>query len=206
MKSIEERIAQFQNMVRENPDDDVAHFRLSQLLAEAGQHEAAAEAFAATIAISPQFSKAFQLYGESLKQLGKIPEAVEIWTRGWEIANERGDKIPRDAMAAALKACGAPVPETAEVVVHDGPDTGFRCQRPGCGAGRSARQLKRPPIPDALHKRIYETICQDCWDGWLAYSVKLINELRLDLSSEYAQGEYDRHQNEYFGFETVEEK
>jgi hypothetical protein len=29
----------------------------------------------------------------------------------------------------------------------------------------------------------------------------VVNELRLDLSSESGQAEYDRHMKEYFGFE-----
>ena len=32
-------------------------------------------------------------------------------------------------------------------------------------------------------------------------SIKVINELRLDLSSEFGQAEYDRHMREFLGFE-----
>jgi hypothetical protein len=31
--------------------------------------------------------------------------------------------------------------------------------------------------------------------------VKVINELRLDLSSEFGQEEYDKYMHEFFGFE-----
>src|SRR5436190_432818 len=76
----------------------------------------------------------------------------------------------------------------------DGPDTGFRCQRPGCAAGRRAVALAKPPIDGPDGDRIAAEICTTCWDGWVKdYSIKVVNELRLDLSSEFGQGEYDKH-------------
>jgi Fe-S cluster biosynthesis and repair protein YggX len=79
---------------------------------------------------------------------------------------------------------------------------GFRCQRPGCVAGNRARQLLAPPMGDAVGKRIYETVCADCWNDWFkTYSIKVINELRLDLSTERGQEEYDRYMREFLGLE-----
>ena len=52
----------------------------------------------------------------------------------------------------------------------------------------------RPPINDELGQRIYQNICADCWQDWLRnYSVKVINELRLDLSREDHQAQYDEY-------------
>jgi len=57
-------------------------------------------------------------------------------------------------------------------------------------------------MKDATGKRIYETICADCWTDWLKnYSIKVINELRLDLSTEAGQDEYDKYMRGFFGFE-----
>ena len=76
----------------------------------------------------------------------------------------------------------------------------MRCQRPGCMLGSRARQLASPPFKDELGKKVYENVCADCWNDWLRnYSIKVINELRLDLSSERGQAEYDRHMHEYLG-------
>ncbi|MGL4421728.1 MAG: Fe(2+)-trafficking protein, partial [Gemmataceae bacterium] len=87
-------------------------------------------------------------------------------------------------------------------VVDDGPETGFKCERPGCMAGKRAKQLAAPPIKEALGLRIHQSICEDCWRSWFKdYSIKVVNELRLDLSSEFGQGEYDKYMREYFGFE-----
>ena len=78
----------------------------------------------------------------------------------------------------------------------------FRCQRPGCFAGAHARQLDKPPMGDQMGQRVYEQVCADCWNEWLRnYSIKVINELRLDLSTEHGQEEYDRYMREFLGLE-----
>lgn len=202
MSSLQDRIAQFRKMASDDPDNELGHFRLGQLLSEAGDHAEAVKSFERTLELSPGFSKVFQLLGQSLMKLGKKDEAVEVWVRGWKVADERGDKMPRDEMARLLREQGAAVPEATRPKEDDGPGTGFKCQRPGCLAGNRARQLPAPPIPDDVHNRIYREVCADCWNDWFRnYSVKVINELRLDLSSEYGQEEYDKYMHEFFGFE-----
>ena len=202
MSSLQDRIAQFRKMASDDPDNELGHFRLGQLLAEAGNHDEAIKSFERTLELSPEFSKVFQLLGQSLLKLGKKAEAVDVWTRGWAVADARGDKMPRDEMARLLRAEQAPVPEASKAAVADGPETGFHCQRPGCLAGRAAKQLPGPPVPDDVHNRIFREICADCWNDWFRnQSVKVINELRLDLSSEFGQEEYDKYMYEFFGFE-----
>jgi Fe-S cluster biosynthesis and repair protein YggX len=202
MSSLNDRISQFRKMASDDPDNELGHFRLGQLLTEAGEHAEAVKSFERTLELSPGFSKVFQLLGQSLLKLGKKAEAIDVWTRGWKVADERGDKMPRDEMAKLLRAEGAPTPEPAKPKADEGPDTGFRCQRPGCLAGKGARQLPAPPLADELHNRIYREICADCWNDWFKnQSVKVINELRLDLSSEFGQEEYDKYMHEYLGFE-----
>ena len=50
--------------------------------------------------------------------------------------------------------------------------------------------------------QIYERICADCWNDWFRnYSIKVINELRLDLSTERGQAEYDRYMREFLGLD-----
>ena len=159
MSSLQDRIAQFRKMASDDPDNELGHFRLGQLLSEAGDHAEAVKSFEHTLELSPGFSKVFQLLGQSLLKLGKKAEAIDVWTRGWKVADERGDKMPRDDMARLLRENGAPVPEATRAEVDEGPETGFKCNRPGCLAGKRARQLPAPPLPDELHKRIYREIC-----------------------------------------------
>lgn len=203
MSQLSDRIAQFRKMATDDPDNELGHFRLGQLLMEAGDFADAAKSFERTLELSPEFSKVFQLLGDCLIKLNQKEKAIEVLTRGWKVADERGDKMPRDAMANLLAKNGAPIPQTQAAVVDDGsPDTGFRCQRPGCMEGKRAKQLPAAPVPDAIGERIHKDVCAACWQLWFKdLSIKVINELRLDLSSEFGQNEYDRHMREFFGFD-----
>ena len=202
MSALADRIAQFRKMTTDDPENELGHFRLGQLFMEDGQHAEAVKSFEATLQLSPQFSKVYQLLGECFTKLGEPAKAVEVMTRGWAVADERGDKMPRDAMASMLAKLGAPIPSQSAAKADDGPDTGFRCARPGCMEGKRAVKLEKPPIDGPEGARIADTVCAVCWNGWLKdFSIKVVNELRLDLSSEGGQAEYDRHMREYFGFE-----
>lgn len=203
MSALSDRIAQFRKMTTDDPENELGHFRLGQLLMDDNQHAEAVKSFETTLQLSPQFSKVYQLLGECFTKLGDNAKAVEVMTRGWTVADQRGDKMPRDAMGTMLTKLGAPIPKQEVKVEDDGPDTGFRCSRPGCTEGKRAVRLTKSPIDGPDGARIAETICAVCWGSWLKdYSIKVVNELRLDLSSESGQAEYDRHMREYFGFES----
>ena len=204
MSALDDRIAQFRKMTTDDPENELGHFRLGQLFMEDNKYAEGVKSFERTLELSPQFSKVYQLLGECHTKLGDTPKAIEVMTTGYKVADERGDKMPRDAMGMALGKLGAPVPNAAppSAVVDDGPDTGFRCQRPGCGQGKRAKPLAAAPIDGADGLRILGEICADCWSGWVKdYSIKVVNELRLDLSSEFGQSEYDKHMRGYMGFD-----
>ena len=200
MSQLAERIAQFRKMAQDDPENDLAHFRLGQLLMDDGQVEEAARTFQRALVVSPDFSKVYQLLAQCQLKLGRREEAVETLTRGYGVADRRGDRVPRDEMGRMLTELGAPVP--ASQAERPAPAGSFKCERPGCIAGGYGRQLPGPPVPDEIGERIYRSICADCWNDWLKnYSIKVINELRLDLSTEQGQQDYDTHMRGFFGFE-----
>jgi tetratricopeptide (TPR) repeat protein len=205
MNSLQDRIAQFQRMTTEDPDNELGHFRLGQLYMEAGQYEAAAQSFRRTLELSPQFSKVYQLLGSCLLNLGEHDEAIEVLTEGYRVADQRGDKIPRDEMGKILTGLGVELPNAAPSdAARTGAPTGFRCERPGCRAGAYAQQLPGPPLPDEIGQLIYARICAECWNEWFkGYSIKVINELRLDLSTDHGQAEYDKYMRGFFGFDEL---
>jgi Fe-S cluster biosynthesis and repair protein YggX len=210
MSQLQDRIAQFRKMAHDDPDNELGHYRLGQLLAEGGQHEDAIASYRRTLELSPQFSKVYQLLAQSLIDLGRPDEAIGVLQEGYRVADERGDRMPRDAMGQMLVQLGQPAPKPAAAqtvglglagsgAVGVG---GFRCQRTMCMAGPHARQLEQPPFNDEIGKKIYERVCAQCWNDWLKnYSVKVINELRLDLSTERGQEEYDRYMREFLGLD-----
>jgi Fe-S cluster biosynthesis and repair protein YggX len=204
MSQLLDRISQFRKMAADDPDNELGHYRLGQLLMEDKQYAEAAKSFRRTLELSPQFSKVFHLLALCLRHLDQRDEAIKVLRQGFAVADERGDNMPRDEMARMLVELGEAAPVSARAGA-DGPAPtggGFRCQRPGCMFGARARQLARPPMRDEIGKRIHETVCADCWDEWLKnYSIKVINELHLDLSTEHGQDEYDRYMREFLGIE-----
>jgi Fe-S cluster biosynthesis and repair protein YggX len=169
---------------------------------EDGQWEEAVQSFRRTLELSPQFSKVYQLLGNSLVKLNRNEEAIQVWKEGFAVADERGDNIPREEMAKLLVQLGQPAPTARKPRAAEPTGDGFRCQRPGCVAGSHARQLPRPPMSDEIGKRIQASVCADCWDFWLRnMSIKVINEMRLDLSTERGQEVYDQIMKETLGLE-----
>ena len=204
MSQLQDRIAQFRKMASDDPDNELGHYRLGQLLMEAGQFDEAISSFRRTLELSPQFSKVYQLLGQALAQSSQRDEAVKVLRHGFEVADERGDNIPRDEMVKQLADLGEAPPAPKKAAPAAGPGDGFRCQRPGCWAGSRARRLEAAPlgVDKATAARIVATVCADCWNGWLRdMSVKVINELRLDLSTERGADEYDRYMREYLGLD-----
>ncbi len=53
----------------------------------------------------------------------------------------------------------------------------FTCVR--CGG--SGAQLAAPPLPKELGNRIYDSICQGCWDEWLKQQTAVINHYGLNV-------------------------
>lgn len=203
MSQLQERIAQFRKMAVEDPDNELGHFRLGQLLMEDGQFAEAEQSFAKALELSPLFSKVYQLRAEALLKLERKDEAITLLHEGHKVASERGDRVPQEAMAQMLRDLGETV---AQAAVPSGPagGGGFQCQSPNCRAGTLARQLPSAPLPDEVGERIHREVCMQCWEDWFrGYSIKVINELHLDLSSESGQREYDRYMYEYFGFEDL---
>lgn len=53
--------------------------------------------------------------------------------------------------------------------------------------GREADGLEKPPIKGPLGQRVFENVSAEAWRMWLEHSKMLINEYRLDLTSENGQ-------------------
>jgi Fe-S cluster biosynthesis and repair protein YggX len=147
----------------------------------------------------------YQLLAECLVKRQRPEDAKTTLKQGYAVAVERGDYMPRDAMAKMLTDLGEAPPAVAVGTTGSAAvGGGFRCQRPGCMWGGRARQLSAPPMKDDFGRRVHEQICADCWNEWLRnFSIKVINELRLDLSTERGQAEYDRHMRDFFGFDDM---
>ena len=67
-----------------------------------------------------------------------------------------------------------------------------KCQKPN-------PKLEEAPLPSELGQKIHAAICQSCWKEWMATSIMVINEYRLNLMSPEAGRTYDTHMCEFLG-------
>ncbi len=147
MSQLQDRIAQFRKMANDDPDNELGHYRLGQLLMEARQFPEAIQSFRRTLELSPRFSKVYQLLAQCLVDDNRREEAVAVLKQGFDVADEQGDNMPRESMARMLTELGEPEP-VSKKKTPSGPEGvgGFRCQRPGCWAGSGAFMNRSAPI------------------------------------------------------------
>jgi len=58
--------------------------------------------------------------------------------------------------------------------------------------------LEKPPFRGELGQRLFDTVSAQAWKGWLEHSKMLINEYRLDLTSESGQRLWMTECEKYF--------
>lgn len=64
--------------------------------------------------------------------------------------------------------------------------------------GREAEGLEKPPIKGEVGQRIFENVSKEAWRMWLEHSKMLINEFRLDVTSEHGQRVWFTELEKYF--------
>jgi Fe-S cluster biosynthesis and repair protein YggX len=188
------RIEQFRKMTEADPGNELGHFSFGRELLAAGQPEAAVRSFEKCLELNPNISKAYQLEAQALLELQRKDEAIGKLTAGVQRADERGEMMPRNEMAAMLKELGAPVPQFKSAAADRPLGEGeIQCAR----CNRFARKLPKPPFSNAQGREIFEKVCADCWREWIPMGTKVINELRLPLNDPQAQKLYDQHMMEF---------
>lgn len=195
---IEHRIAQWEQMAREAPDD-MSFFSLGSAYKDAGRFDEAVGAFEQALTLNPQMSRAYQLLGQSLIQLGRNDEAGERLTAGYTIAAERGDVMPQRAIGSLLEKLGKPVPE-----VEDYAEKKAEVEAAGGGnmvldrrMNQPQPRLAGPPMRGPMGQFIFDHFGQITWNQWIRQGTKVINELRLDFSNPDHQDIYDQHMLEW---------
>lgn len=64
--------------------------------------------------------------------------------------------------------------------------------------GSDLEGLPKPPFKGALGQRIFDSVSAQAWRAWLEHSKMLINEYRLDLTSEQGQKTWMTECEKYF--------
>lgn len=201
--SDDRRIQQFKQMSEADPENELGHFSLGKAYLDAGRHADAIAPLQRALELKPRLSKAYQLLAEAFDAIGQSAKAIDTLSRGVAVADEQGDRMPRDAMAAGLRSKGAAVPVFRSTDRPSGGEQasasspGFTCTR----CGRPSGQLTRQPFKGALGERVFRNICSTCWREWVSMGTKVINELGLVLSSKAGQDAYDQYMIEFLQLE-----
>lgn len=193
-----ERIEQFRKMAKANPDDDLAHFALGQALLDADRAAEAVPVLRHVIKMNAGYSKAYTLLGEAQAATSDQEGALSTWEQGYSAAINRGDLMVANDLKRRLAEHGI-APQVDPLVIVGGdaapdPDAG---REPGPGevrdhrTGRIGVALGFEPFPDEVGAWIQAHISRESWDAWMEMSIKVINELRLDLGDPDAQRTYD---------------
>jgi Fe-S cluster biosynthesis and repair protein YggX len=131
--------------------------------------------------------------------------AIETYQNGYAASMSRGDLMPGMEMKQKLADLGETVSADAilaAAAAEPDPDAG---REPGPGEIRCARNKKigqimtMDPFGDAVGAWIIAHISKESWEDWMEMSIKLINELRLDLGDASAQQVYDEHMRDFLG-------
>lgn len=202
--SMNPRIQQFKQMAEADPQNELGHFSLGKAYIEGGMHADAIGPLTRALQLNPILSKAYQFLGECYDKTGQTANAIETLTTGVTIADEQGDRMPRDAMATMLRALNAPVPPFKQ----SGPGVGgapgaaesgdgFNCSR----CGRPHGRLEKAPFRGPLGDKIHQNVCASCWREWIPMGTKVINELGLVLASRSGQDTYDQYMIEFLQLE-----
>lgn len=196
---LNQRIGQWENMTREDPDNPMGWFSLGGAYREAERMEDAARCFRRAIELDGNFSRAYQLLGQVLVKAGAEEQAAEVLTKGYQVAAEHGDVMPMRAMGSLLEKIDRPVPETKAAkpaVVEQLGDDAVLDRRTGDPGPR----LPRPPLKGTLGQFIFDHYSAPTWREWIGQGTKVINELRLDFSNAEHLKVYDQYMMEWLGF------
>lgn len=197
--ALEQRIHQWEQMVREAPDD-MACFSLGNAYKEAQRPADAIGAYRQALSHNPKMSRAWQALGELLHKQGDDAAAKEALTEGYKVAAAKGDAMPKRAIAHLLEKLGAALPEVQEpgapaaAPEEDGPDTLVDRR-----TGSRQKRLDGAPMKGRTGAFIAAHFGQTTWREWIGMGTKVINELRLDFSNPRHQDQYEEHMLQWLG-------
>jgi Fe-S cluster biosynthesis and repair protein YggX len=197
--NIDNRIAQWEKMAAEAPDD-MAYFSLGSAYQDAGRLEDAAEAYDQAIQRNDGLSRAYQKRGEVLHKLDRPDEAGDVLEAGYRVATSRGDVMPQRSIAALLQRLDRPLPDVSDLkpeVPDDEPIEGEAIL--DRRTGRKQPKLAGPPMKGPVGQFIYDHFGQQTWSEWIGQGTKVINELRLDFSNPAHQDTYEQQMLDWLG-------
>ncbi len=193
---IDDRIAQWEKMTQEAPDD-MAWLGLGSAYKEAGRLADADQALSKAIQLNPDISRAYQMRGQVLVDLNRHEDAAQMLTAGYAVAARRGDLMPQKAIISLLEQIGHPVPAVEQAQRPTAPASSSANTVIDRLTGRPGTRMSQPPLRGPLGAFIVDHFSQETWRQWIGQGTKVINELRLDFSNQEHQHIYEQQMKQW---------
>ncbi len=189
------KIRQFTDLTQNDPQNDLGFFSLGRAYIDGGSPKEAIAPLMRAISLNPSLSRAYVLLAQGQIAVGDSEGAQNTLLRGHKVAQEHGDLMPRNQMAAMLKEMGAALPEEAPqpLTPELSAQGNIQCRR----CNRVGPKMAERPFGGALGTQIHESVCGPCFQLWIRQGTKVINELRLNLTEPQSQDTYDQHMKEF---------
>jgi Tfp pilus assembly protein PilF len=100
------RLEKLIEMVAQNPGQSFLRYGLAMEYKNAGDLESAMSSFRELLTADPEYSAAYFHGGQTLEKLGRLDEARELYGRGLEVTERKGDLHTRDEIRGALDLLG----------------------------------------------------------------------------------------------------
>ncbi len=189
------KIERFTQMTQADPQNDLGFFSLGKAYVDGDEFRQAIPPLLKALQLNASLSPAYVLLAEAQRKVGDPESAVNTLQKGYRIAQEKGDLMPRNKMATMLQELGSAPPE--EKPVEFTPELAaagnIQCRR----CGRVAPKMNERPFSGPLGEEIHQSVCNPCFQLWIRQGTKVINELRLNLTEASAQDIYDTHMKEF---------
>jgi tetratricopeptide (TPR) repeat protein len=100
------RLETLKYLLSEDPANGFARYGLAMEYVKAGRLEEAVGEFEALIEADPGYCYAYFHGGQALEQLGRLEEAKQMYRRGVDAAEHKGDQHARSELQGALDLLG----------------------------------------------------------------------------------------------------
>ena len=96
-------LEKFERLLAAGKDGALLRFSLGNEYLKSGDSNAAAEQLARAVALDPNYTAAWKLYGKALAAALRRDEAIAAYRSGIEVATRKGDRQAEKEMAVFLR-------------------------------------------------------------------------------------------------------
>ncbi len=191
------RVDRFKSITEADPENELGFLSLGRAYVEDQRYKEALPPLLRALQLNPDLSQAYVVLAEAQRGVGDSQGAIHTLERGYKVAHDHGDLMPRNQIADMLKELGSPIPEMKQVELTPALVSAGNIQCRRCG--RIGPKMKERPFSGVLGEEIHANICGPCFQLWIREGTKVINELRLNLTEATAQDTYDQYMKSFLG-------